>query len=82
MKFDENECRKALLLKAVGDMANKIEIKLVRSVIGSPQWMRTIVRTLGLRKLQHKRVVNDHPSIRGMVNKVSHLVSLNPAKEQ
>lgn len=57
-------------------MAKQIEIEQVRSVIGTERWMRTIVATLGLRKIRHKRIVNDSPSIRGMVKKVSHLVSL------
>ena len=61
-------------------MAKKIEIQLTRSVIGCPQWMRTIVRTLGLRKLQDKRVLEDHGSIRGMVKKVPHLMSLTEVK--
>lgn len=62
-------------------MAKKVQVQLVRSVIGCPQWMRTVVRTLGLRKLNDKRIFNDHGAIRGMVNKVPHLVSLTEAKE-
>ena len=58
-------------------MSKKIEIELVRSVIGTPQWMRTIVRTLGLgKKINSKRVHTDSPSIRGMVKKVPHLVTV------
>jgi large subunit ribosomal protein L30 len=54
----------------------KVQIELVRSVIGTPEWMRVIVRTLALRKLRDKVVVTDTPAIRGMVNKVPHLVEL------
>lgn len=54
----------------------KLELELVRSVIGTPQWMRTIVRTLALRKMRDKVVVTDTGAIRGMVKKVPHLVSL------
>lgn len=54
----------------------KIQLELVKSVIGTPKWMRTIVHTLALRKLHSKVVVNDSPSIRGMVKKVPHLVEL------
>ena len=57
-------------------MAKKLELELVRSVIGTPEWMRVIVRTLALRKRHAKVVVADSPAIRGMVNKVPHLVSL------
>ena len=57
-------------------MAKKLEIELVRSVIGTPRWMRTIVRTLALKKMHDKRTVSDTGAIRGMVKKVPHLVSL------
>ena len=62
-------------------MAKKLELELVRSVIGTPRWMRTIVRTLALRKTRAKVVVNDSGAIRGMVKKVSHLVSLKEVGE-
>lgn len=59
----------------------KIQVKLVRSVIATPQWMRTIVRTLGLRKMNDVNVVTDTGAIRGMVRKVPHLVQLTEVKE-
>ncbi|NBX92209.1 MAG: 50S ribosomal protein L30 [Proteobacteria bacterium] len=62
-------------------MAKKVQVQLVRSVIGCPQWMRTVVHTMGLRKLNDKKVFNDNGAIRGMVKKVPHLVSLTEAKE-
>jgi len=52
----------------------KIELELFRSVIGTPVWMRTVVRSLGLRKIRDKAVHQDNGAIRGMVNKVPHLV--------
>lgn len=57
-------------------MAKQIELQLVRSPIGTPQWMRVVVRSLGLKKLNSKKVVGDNNAIRGMVKKVSHLVNL------
>ncbi|SDJ08500.1 50S ribosomal protein L30 [Natribacillus halophilus] len=57
-------------------MANKLEITLTRSLIGRPEDQRVTVRTLGLRKLHHSVIQNDEPAIRGMVNKVSHLVNV------
>ena len=59
----------------------KIQVKLVRSVIATPQWMRTIVRTLGLRKMNDTNVVTDTGAIRGMVRRVPHLVELTEVKE-
>lgn len=54
----------------------KIQVQLYRSVICTPRWMRTIVSTMGLRKMNSKKVFNDNPAIRGMVAKVPHLVKL------
>jgi large subunit ribosomal protein L30 len=60
-------------------MANKLEITLTRSVIGRPEDQRITVRTLGLKKLHQTVVQDDNPAIRGMINKVAHLVAV---KEQ
>lgn len=54
----------------------KLQITLVRSVIGRPETQRVTVKTLGLRKLNTTVVHNDNPAIRGMINKVSHLLSV------
>ncbi|MEH6941148.1 MULTISPECIES: 50S ribosomal protein L30 [Bacillus] len=60
-------------------MANKLEITLTRSLIGRPQDQRVTVNTLGLRKMHQTVVLDDNAAIRGMINKVSHLVTV---KEQ
>jgi large subunit ribosomal protein L30 len=52
----------------------KLQITLKKSPIGRPEDQRVTVRTLGLRKLNQSVVHNDTPQIRGMINKVSHLV--------
>lgn len=57
-------------------MANKLEITLKRSLIGRPKDQRTTVNTLGLRKMHQTVEHEDNPAIRGMVNKVSHLVEV------
>ena len=60
-------------------MANKLEITLTRSVIGRPEDQRETVKALGLRKLNQTVEHQDNAAIRGMINKVSHLVTV---KEQ
>lgn len=55
----------------------KLQITLVRSLIGRPEDQRATVNTLGLRKINKTVVHNDNPAIRGMINKVSHLVSVS-----
>ncbi len=54
----------------------KLRITLVRSTIGRPPDQERSVRSLGLRKLNSTVVRNDDPSIRGIVNKISHLVKV------
>ncbi|MEH7887211.1 50S ribosomal protein L30 [Bacillus sp. JJ1609] len=58
-------------------MANKLEITLTRSLIGRPQDQRETVKALGLRKVNQTVEQADNAAIRGMINKVSHLVSVN-----
>ncbi|MBY6271816.1 MAG: 50S ribosomal protein L30 [Caldibacillus debilis] len=57
-------------------MANKLQITLTRSLIGRPKDQRDTVKALGLRKLHQTVEKPDHPSIRGMIKKVSHLVTV------
>ncbi|GIP61185.1 50S ribosomal protein L30 [Paenibacillus sp. FSL W8-0186] len=54
----------------------KLQITLVRSLIGTSEKQRTTVKTLGLRKVNQSVVQQDNPAIRGMINHVSHLVSV------
>ncbi len=54
----------------------KIQIKQVRSRINRPERQKRILDSLGLRKLNHVVEKEDTPTIRGMVNKVRHLVEV------
>ncbi len=56
-------------------MAN-LKIKLVRSTIGRKKDQIATVKALGLRKIRHVVEHEDTPQIRGMINKVSHLVEV------
>jgi large subunit ribosomal protein L30 len=60
----------------------KIDVTLVRSTIGKPQKQVRVVRSLGLRKLNQTVRHDDNPRIRGMVNKVSHLVRAQSVEEK
>ncbi len=60
-------------------MANKLEITLTRSVIGRKKDQKDTVEALGLKKIRQSVVLDDTPQIRGMINKVSHLVSVKEA---
>ncbi|GAB3463227.1 50S ribosomal protein L30 [Streptomonospora sediminis] len=57
-------------------MAGKLKITQVRSKIGGKQKQRDSLRTLGLRKIGSTVVREDSPSVRGQVNIVAHLVTV------
>lgn len=57
-------------------MAKKLHVTLKRSVIGSNKSQRATVRGLGLRRINHSRVLENTPAVRGMVKKVIHLVDV------
>ncbi|MCJ8009707.1 50S ribosomal protein L30 [Lederbergia wuyishanensis] len=57
-------------------MANKLAITLTKSLIGRTEGQRETVKALGLRKLHQTVEHNDTEAIRGMINKVSHLVTV------
>lgn len=53
-----------------------LQIKLVRSVITQNPSQRKTVKALGFTKLHQVRVLPDNESVRGMINKVKHLVEV------
>jgi large subunit ribosomal protein L30 len=57
-------------------VAKKLKITLVKSYIGRPEKHRKILRGMGLQKLNRTVLREDTPEIRGMINKVSHLLSV------
>lgn len=52
----------------------KIKVTLVKSVIGTKQDHRATVKGLGLRRINHTVELQDTPSVRGMINKISYLL--------
>lgn len=54
----------------------KIKVTQVRSIIGRPERQKRTMAALGLHKM-HQTVEHDQsPQVMGMINKVSHLVSV------
>ena len=53
-----------------------IKVTLVRSLIGTMESHRATVRGLGLRKTNSTSTLEDTPSVRGMIEKVSYLVKV------
>ena len=56
-------------------MAN-LKVTLVKSVIGSKQDQIATVKALGLKKIRDTKEHADNPQIRGMINKVKHIVKV------
>ncbi len=59
----------------------QIKVTWTKSFIGRPENQRRVIQSLGLRRLHQSVVLGDTPTIRGMVNKVSHLVSVEALPE-
>ena len=57
----------------------RIRVKQVRSEIGYDRRQRATLRGLGLRRLQQVVELPDTPAVRGMVDKVIHLVIVEEA---
>jgi large subunit ribosomal protein L30 len=57
-------------------MAKMLRITLVRSAIGYSVRQKQTVKALGLRKLNHVVERPDNPAVRGMVNKIPHLLQV------
>jgi len=57
----------------------KLKITLMKSGIARPGKHKAVLAGLGLRKLNHSVIRMDTPQIRGMINKISHLVKVEEA---
>ena len=62
-------------------MAGKIVIKQTGSKIGTKPKQKATLWALGLRKINSERVHEDNAVIRGMIDKVKHLVEVKPHGE-
>lgn len=54
-----------------------IRITQIGSPIGRPADQRATLKGLGLNKMNKVRELEDTSSVRGMINKVSHLIRVN-----
>ncbi|MDH5588998.1 MAG: 50S ribosomal protein L30 [Gemmatimonadota bacterium] len=59
----------------------RLEITQVRSGIGRPEKHRRTIRALGIKRHQQSVIQEDTPAVRGMINQVSHLVSVKEVEE-
>ena len=57
-------------------MAKTIVVKQIGSPIRRPAVQRETLKGLGLNKMHRTRELEDTPAVRGMVNKIPHLVTI------
>ncbi len=63
-------------------MEKKIKVKWVKSAIGKPSYQMKTIRGLGFTRLNQILNLPDQPAIRGMVNRVGHLVEVMDRSER
>lgn len=57
----------------------KLRITWIKSGIGYPQDQKRTLKALGFHRLNQSVTQDDRPSVRGMINKVKHLVRVEEA---
>jgi large subunit ribosomal protein L30 len=55
----------------------KVHVTLVKSIIDRPERQKNTVRALGLKRINHTVVHDESPQIKGMIDKVIHLVKVD-----
>ncbi len=60
----------------------KLKVTQIRSTIGRKEDQKRTIAALGLGKINRARIHDDNPVIRGMVNKVSHLIKVEKVEEK
>ncbi len=62
-------------------MAKKLNITQTKSVIDRNKSQKLTIEALGLGRPNYSKIHNDTPQIRGMINKVSHLLKVEEIEE-
>ena len=57
--------------------AKKLKIRQTRSIIGGTEKQKAVLKSLGLKKMNQEVILPANPAIRGMINKIPHLLSVS-----
>lgn len=57
-------------------MAGQLKVTLIKSPLGAIPKQRATVKALGLNKIRKEKIHKDNKAIRGMIQKVNHLVKV------
>ena len=63
----------------MADAKGRVKVTQTGSPIGRQAYQRATLKGLGLDKLHRSRVLEDTPSVRGMIESVKHLIKVEPA---
>lgn len=78
-KYRKRKSGRDPVLPAAGK--GKLRIKQVRSGSGHSARLKRTLEALGFKHHQDVVIKQDHPALRGMLQKVRHLVEVTPAKD-
>ncbi len=62
-------------------MSKKLKVTYIRSAIGFDKKQRTVLKGLGLNKLNSSNVLPDNACVRGAITKVRHLLRVEEVEE-
>ena len=57
-------------------MEKKVTVRWRRSAIGRIEGQKKIIKALGFKRLNQTLTLPDRPEVRGMMNRVSHLIEV------
>jgi large subunit ribosomal protein L30 len=60
----------------MADQAKTVRVTQIASPIGRQQYQLATLKGLGLGKMHRSRVLEDTPSVRGMIESVKHLLRI------
>jgi large subunit ribosomal protein L30 len=66
--------------KSVENKMAKVKVTQLKSLIGRKKNHRLSIKGLGLRGIGDSSILDDTPSVRGMINQVSYMISVEEVK--
>jgi large subunit ribosomal protein L30 len=67
-------------LKSAESKMAKVKVTQLKSLIGRKKNHRLSIKGLGLRGIGDSSILDDTPSVRGMINQVSYMISVEEVK--
>jgi large subunit ribosomal protein L30 len=76
VRFLKETQPRRFLRRRLKKMAGRLRITQIRSAIGRVKEQKAMVRALGIKRLHQSVEHQDNPAVRGMIQKVKHLVKV------